>query len=66
LSSRQREFHHALTPDHNFKADEYAKAVGVSVRQARRDLMELEEFGLLVRTGKGPATRYRLVSGGGA
>jgi predicted DNA-binding transcriptional regulator YafY len=51
------------TSDHNFKADDYAKAVGVSVRHARRDLMEMEELGLLLRTGKGPATIYRLAGG---
>jgi ATP-dependent DNA helicase RecG len=64
LTPRQQKFHRSLTSDLNFKADDYAKAVGVSVRQARRDLMEMEELGLLLRTGKGPATIYRLAGGG--
>jgi Fic family protein len=55
----KQEFLRSLTSDHNFKADDYAKPVGVSVRQARRDLGELEDLGLLERIGKGPATIYR-------
>ena len=31
---------------------------GVSERQARRDLKELEEFGFLERVGAGPTTAY--------
>ena len=34
-------------------------AVDVSDRQARRDLVELEEAGLLLRIGKGASTVYR-------
>ena len=41
----------------------YAKAVGVSVRQGRRDLGELGDLGLLERLGKGPATIYRVIGG---
>ena len=59
LTTRQQEFLRPLRSGHEFKADDYAKAVGVSVRQARRDLVELEELGLLKRTGKGSSTIYR-------
>jgi ATP-dependent DNA helicase RecG len=59
LTSRQQEFIRSLAPQNSFKADDYAKAVAVSIRQARRDLTELEELGMLERSGKGPATIYR-------
>jgi ATP-dependent DNA helicase RecG len=59
LTSRQQEFLKSLTPGQNFKAADYANSVAVSLRQTRRDLVELEELGLLERSGKGPATFYR-------
>lgn len=59
LPLRQQDFLQTLPPRHRFKADDYAKAASVSARQARRDLAELEDLGLLERIGKGPATLYR-------
>lgn len=59
LTSRQQEFLKSLTLGQSFKAADYAQAVAVSLRQTRRDLAELEELGLLERSGKGPATFYR-------
>ncbi len=59
LTSRQQEFLKSLTPGQSFKAADYAQVVAVSLRQTRRDLNELEELGLLERSGKGPATFYR-------
>lgn len=47
------------------KADEYAKTLDVSLRQARRDLSDMCDIRLLERRGKGRATVYRVVQGGG-
>ena len=59
LTSRQQEFLKSLAPGQSFKAADYAQLAAVSLRQARRDLTELQELGLLERSGKGPATFYR-------
>ncbi len=59
LNSRQRDFLKSLTPGHDFKAGDYAKTAGVVVRQARRDIAELEKLGLVERIGRGPSTAYR-------
>ena len=59
LTLRQHEFLESLTERRSFKTTDYAKAVAVSSRQARRDLAELEELGIVERSGKGPATFYR-------
>lgn len=48
----------------DFKATEYADDAGVSMRQARRDLSEMEDLGLIERYGKGRATAYRRVESG--
>jgi ATP-dependent DNA helicase RecG len=61
LTSRQQLFLLSLTHGHNFKVDDYATDASVSVRQARRDLAELAELGLLERVGKGRATFYRRI-----
>jgi ATP-dependent DNA helicase RecG len=60
LNSRQKKFMADLKPAMEFKAPDYAQAVDVSERQARRDLKEMEDVGLIVREGSGPATVYRL------
>ena len=62
ISGRQAAFLGHVAPGRELKAGEYALAAGVSGRQARRDLAELEEWGLLERRGKGPATLYRRTS----
>jgi ATP-dependent DNA helicase RecG len=59
ISPRKQEFLESLTEGESFKTTEYAEAVDVSSRQARRDLAELEELGIVERSGKGPATVYR-------
>jgi len=59
LTSRQQTFLRAVTHQGSFKVDDYAGSAGVSGRQARRDLAELEGLGLLERSGKGRATLYR-------
>ena len=59
LVARQEKFLRSLKPDVDFKADDYAEEAGVSIRQARRDLSELEGRGLVERRGKGPATVYQ-------
>lgn len=65
VTPRQQEFLSSLTEGHSFKAADYAIAVGVSSRQARRDLAELDELGIVERSGKGPATSYRRKSKSG-
>jgi len=59
VTPRQQDFLKSLAPGQSFKAADYAQSVAVSLRQTRRDLAELEELGLLERSGKGPATFYR-------
>ncbi|MBI3267866.1 MAG: putative DNA binding domain-containing protein [Planctomycetes bacterium] len=59
LGSRQRRFFETAASRGDFTAGDYADAAGVSLRQARRDLAELGQLGLLARFGKGPATIYR-------
>lgn len=63
LPPRQAEFLQRLQKGQSFKAAEYADAVGVSLRQARRDLGELTDAGLLARRGEGPATVYQSTGG---
>ena len=63
---RQEEFLRTLKPGTDFKAEEYAEAAGVSIRQARRDLGDLEAVGRIQRFGRGPATVYRRTGGGHA
>lgn len=58
LSSRQENFLHSLMPGEKFKAGDYSESAGVSERQARRDLAELEDLDLIERSGSGPSTIY--------
>ena len=58
LSARQATFVKASSPGDVFKVGDYATASEVSERQARRDLAELEAWGLFRQQGKGPSTAY--------
>jgi len=64
LMPRQQAFLKSLAPNAEIKADDYVTATEVSLRQARRDLGDLCDLGLLRRFGKGPSTVYRLAEGG--
>lgn len=59
LLERQAKFLGELPNGARFKVTEYARRLGLSERQARRDLALLEEQGVLERLGRGPATVYR-------
>ena len=59
LPDRQVQFLSSAKPGTEFKVGDYANAAKISKRQARRDLAELENLGLVKRHGKGPATSYR-------
>ncbi len=61
LPGRLGEFVQMLDGLKDFKAVDYMSATGVSDRQARRDLAELEQRGVIERLGKGRATMYRKV-----
>ncbi len=56
LSSRQRQFLQEIGLGDTFKTADYAAAETISLRQARRELAELEDFGLIEKQGKGRAT----------
>jgi ATP-dependent DNA helicase RecG len=58
LSLRQESFLHSLLPGEKFKAADYSESAGVSERQARRDLAELEDLDIIERSGAGPSTIY--------
>jgi ATP-dependent DNA helicase RecG len=58
LSDRQLKFLRGTKAGAEFKVADFVNATNVSERQARRELAELESFGLLERHGKGPATSY--------
>lgn len=60
LSTRQSDFVRRARPESDFKLHDYARAARVSERQARRDLKEMEDAGVVVRHGRGPSTSYRL------
>jgi ATP-dependent DNA helicase RecG len=61
LNPRQRQLLEELNPGQEISTAVYLQqfADGVTDRQARRDLSELEELGLLEKYGKGPATVYQ-------
>lgn len=61
LSARQSEFLNGIDANTDFKTAIYIRDAGVSDRQARRDLSEMEKLGFIKRYGKGPATVYRKV-----
>jgi Fic family protein len=49
-----------LTAHGKAKSGEYAAAVGVEVRTARRHLRHFEELGLVKKTGSGPSLQYEV------
>lgn len=59
LNLRQRKLLKDIQPGSLVKTAEYCERLAVSDRQARRDLMELEQAGFLDREGAGPATVFR-------
>jgi len=63
LAGRQQEFLAATEPAGSFSASDYARIAHVSLRQARRDLVDLQAAGLVHRTGEGRATKYHRVPG---
>lgn len=58
LSERQQLFLDSSEAGQSYKSSDYAEATGVVERQARRELLELIEFGYLERKGRGPSTVY--------
>ena len=58
LSERHQQFLESTEPGHAYKVSDYTETTGVSERQARRELAELQRFGLVKKQGKGPATAY--------
>jgi ATP-dependent DNA helicase RecG len=61
LNDRQRKLLDALKPGELIRVSEYVERFGKGVtdRQARRDLTDLEGYGLLVRHRAGPKTAYK-------
>lgn len=57
-SERQRKFLEGTRPRERYKPSDYTQVTGISERQARRELAELQRHGLLMKRGKGPATVY--------
>jgi ATP-dependent DNA helicase RecG len=43
------------------KSSEYAKAMDIEVRTARRHLVHFEKLGLVRKTGSGPTLRYKVI-----
>lgn len=58
LSERHRAFLSKTRSGNDYKPSDYTQITGISERQARRELGELQRFGLLKKQGKGPATVY--------
>ena len=58
LNSRQQILLKKYGPGTSFKTSDYAELTGVVDRQARRELNELIDYGLVERSGRGPATIY--------
>ena len=65
LPDRQARFLSNLDCGADFRTSDYADAMSVSERQARRGLSELVTRGVVERRGRGPATTYRRVPKGG-
>ncbi len=58
LSDRQRQFLEATHLGEEYKPSDFTQITGISERQVRRDLGELQQFGLLEKKGRGPSTVY--------
>ena len=63
LSARQRKALRTLLDRPTFTRQDYQDAVGTDVpqRTAQHDLQDLVSRGIVLKEGKGPATRYRLL-----
>lgn len=59
LSPRQAQLMEQLRPGDSIRLSDYVQQTGMSERQARRDLSELESAGFLTRFGQARATAYR-------
>ncbi|HVC96950.1 MAG TPA: ATP-binding protein [Pirellulales bacterium] len=64
LAERQSRFLGEIGAGAIFRAVDYAQATRVSERQARRELAQLEAFGLVERRGRGRATAYQRTARG--
>ena len=51
-----------ITKHRKITKREYQRLCGVSERQSLKDLTDLTEKGMLIRSGKGRATHYRLLA----
>jgi ATP-dependent DNA helicase RecG len=60
LSKSERKGWQWLAARGKAKSGEYAEAMGVEVRTARRHLVHFEELGLVRKTGSGPSQRYEV------
>jgi len=60
LSKSERMGWQWLTTQGKVKSGEYAKAIGVETRTARRHLVHFEELGLVKKTGSGPSQKYEI------
>ena len=60
LSKSERKGWQWLVARGKAKSGEYAKAMGVEVRTARRHLRHFEELGLVRKIGSGPSQRYEV------
>lgn len=59
LSPRQAQLMEQLRPGDSIRLSDYMQQTGMSERQARRDLSELESAGFLTRFGQARATAYQ-------
>lgn len=62
LSERQQQILAHLHAVRTLKSQECATLLGLSKEQALRELRNLQERGLIVTQGKGPATQYTLIA----
>lgn len=60
LSKSEQKGWQWLTTRGKAKSGEYAKAVGVESRTARRHLVHFEKLGLVRKTGSGPSQGYEV------
>jgi len=58
LNERQVRFLKSASLGKPYKSSDYAALTGVVERQARRELVQLVELGMLLRSGRGPSTVY--------
>jgi ATP-dependent DNA helicase RecG len=61
LSKAEREGWQWIATKGRAKSSQYAEAIGVEDRTARRHLSRFEDLGLVRKTGSGPSTEYEVV-----